>query len=34
MPYAKGVHAKALFDANGNDTETDFTKCSNIKIQV
>jgi sugar phosphate isomerase/epimerase len=27
MPYAKGVHAKThVFDANGNDTETDFAK--------
>jgi sugar phosphate isomerase/epimerase len=31
MPYAKGVHAKThVFDANGNDTETDFAKM--IKI--
>ena len=27
MPYAKGIHAKThVFDANGNDTETDFAK--------
>jgi len=27
MPYAKGVHAKThVFDADGNDTETDFAK--------
>lgn len=31
MPYAKGVHAKThLFDANGNDTETDFAKMFKI----
>ncbi len=31
MPYAKGIHAKThLFDANGNDTETDFTKMFKI----
>jgi sugar phosphate isomerase/epimerase len=31
MPYAKGVHAKThVFDANGNDTETDFTKMFSI----
>jgi sugar phosphate isomerase/epimerase len=31
MPFAKGVHAKThLFDANGNDTETDFTKMFRI----
>jgi sugar phosphate isomerase/epimerase len=31
MPYAKGVHAKThVFDANGNDTETDFTKMFRI----
>lgn len=33
MPYAKGVHAKAhVFDANGNDTETDFAKMFKIII--
>jgi len=31
MPFAKGVHAKThLFDANGNDTETDFVKMFSI----
>lgn len=31
MPYAKGVHAKThVFDANGNDTETDFAKMFRI----
>jgi sugar phosphate isomerase/epimerase len=31
MPYAKGVHAKThVFDANGNDTETDFAKMFSI----
>ena len=31
MPYAKGVHAKThLFDADGNDTETDFNKMFSI----
>jgi sugar phosphate isomerase/epimerase len=31
MPFAKGVHAKThLFDANGNDTETDFAKMFTI----
>lgn len=31
MPYAKGVHAKThVFDANGNDTETDFAQMFNI----
>src|SRR6201996_5573573 len=31
MPYAKGIHAKThLFDANGNDTETDFFKMFKI----
>lgn len=31
MPYAKGIHAKThLFDAAGNDTETDFTKMFKI----
>src|SRR6478736_3232918 len=31
MPYAKGIHAKThVFDANGNDTETDFAKMFNI----
>jgi len=31
MPFAKGVHAKThVFDANGNDTETDFAKMFNI----
>ncbi|WPU92345.1 TIM barrel protein [Mucilaginibacter sabulilitoris] len=31
MPYAKGVHAKThLFDAEGNDTETDFNKMFSI----
>jgi sugar phosphate isomerase/epimerase len=31
MPYAKGVHAKThVFDANGNDTETDFAKMFKI----
>jgi sugar phosphate isomerase/epimerase len=31
MPFAKGVHAKThLFDANGNDTETDFVKMFTI----
>ncbi len=31
MPYAKGIHAKThLFDANGNDTETDFVKMFRI----
>lgn len=31
MPFAKGVHAKThLFDANGNDTETDFYKMFKI----
>jgi sugar phosphate isomerase/epimerase len=33
MPYAKGVHAKAhVFDANGNDTETDFARMFKIII--
>lgn len=31
MPYAKGIHAKThVFDANGNDTETDFAKMFSI----
>ena len=31
MPYAKGVHAKMrVFDANGNDIETDFGKMCKI----
>jgi sugar phosphate isomerase/epimerase len=31
MPYAKGVHAKThTFDADGNDTETDFNKMFSI----
>ena len=31
MPFAKGIHAKThLFDANGNDTETDFAKMFKI----
>ena len=31
MPYAKGVHAKShLFDAAGNDLETDFTRMFKI----
>jgi sugar phosphate isomerase/epimerase len=31
MPYAKGVHAKThKFDADGNDTETDFAKMFGI----
>ncbi|SEO93709.1 Sugar phosphate isomerase/epimerase [Mucilaginibacter sp. OK283] len=31
MPFAKGVHAKThLFDANGNDTETDFARMFKI----
>jgi sugar phosphate isomerase/epimerase len=31
MPYAKGIHAKThVFDANGNDTETDFVKMFSI----
>ena len=31
MPYAKGVHAKShVFDANGDDTETDFYKMFKI----
>jgi len=31
MPFAKGVHAKThLFDASGNDTETDFYKMFKI----
>ena len=31
MPYAKGVHAKThVFDANGNDTETDFARMFKI----
>ena len=31
MPYAKGIHAKThVFDANGNDTETDFSKMFSI----
>jgi sugar phosphate isomerase/epimerase len=31
MPFAKGVHAKThVFDANGNDTETDFAKMFSI----
>lgn len=31
MPYAKGIHAKThVFDANGNDTETDFVKMFRI----
>ncbi len=31
MPYAKGVHAKThLFDANGNDQETDFYRMFKI----
>ncbi|HMH34629.1 MAG TPA: sugar phosphate isomerase/epimerase family protein [Puia sp.] len=31
MPYAKGVHAKThIFDANGNDTETDFARMFQI----
>lgn len=31
MPFAKGIHAKThLFDANGNDTETDFVKMFKI----
>jgi sugar phosphate isomerase/epimerase len=31
MPYAKGVHAKThLFDADGNDKETDFSKMFRI----
>ena len=31
MPYAKGVHAKThLFDASGNDTETDFDRMFKI----
>jgi len=31
MPYAKGVHAKThLFDANGNDLETDFYRMFKI----
>jgi sugar phosphate isomerase/epimerase len=31
MPFAKGVHAKThLFDANGNDTETDFYRMFKI----
>lgn len=31
MPYAKGVHAKThVFDADGNDTETDFGKMFKI----
>jgi sugar phosphate isomerase/epimerase len=33
MPFAKGVHAKThVFDANGNDTETDFAKMFKIII--
>ncbi len=31
MPYAKGIHATThVFDANGNDTETDFGKMFRI----
>ncbi|MBS1598858.1 MAG: TIM barrel protein [Bacteroidetes bacterium] len=31
MPYAKGIHAKThIFDANGNDTETDFMRMFKI----
>jgi sugar phosphate isomerase/epimerase len=31
MPYAKGVHAKThVFDASGNDTETDFSRMFKI----
>lgn len=31
MPYAKGIHAKThLFDAKGNDTETDFNKMFSV----
>jgi sugar phosphate isomerase/epimerase len=31
MPFAKGVHAKThVFDQNGNDTETDFSKMFDI----
>lgn len=31
MPFAKGIHAKThVFDANGNDTETDFVKMFKI----
>ena len=31
MPFAKGVHAKThVFDANGNDTETDFARMISI----
>jgi sugar phosphate isomerase/epimerase len=31
MPFAKGVHAKShIFDANGNDTETDFNRMFTI----
>jgi sugar phosphate isomerase/epimerase len=31
MPFAKGVHAKThLFDADGNDTETDFSRMFDI----
>ena len=31
MPFAKGVHAKThVFDAQGNDTETDFTRMFRI----
>jgi sugar phosphate isomerase/epimerase len=31
MPYAKGIHAKThVFDADGNDTETDFSKMFHI----
>jgi len=31
MPYAKGIHAKThVFDANGNDTETDFVRMFKI----
>jgi sugar phosphate isomerase/epimerase len=31
MPFAKGVHAKThLFDANGNDQETDFYRMFKI----
>jgi hypothetical protein len=34
MPFAKGVHAKThVFDANGNDTETDFAKMFKIIIE-
>ncbi len=33
MPYAKGVHAKThVFDASGNDTETDFSRMFKIII--